>query len=100
MATKQEVSRGWALYCDRTCRNAARQVFQGHSKGSGPIFDIRKASGLTQKQFAEQVGVSKSLIEKCERKGQWPGNAEAREKIQDWVDDTQRGGVMLTNSDS
>ena len=53
--------------------------------GSGPVFDLRKASGLTQKQFAVQVGLSKSLIEKCERGNKWPNSLEARQKIEDYV---------------
>ena len=80
--TKQEVKRGWALFCSRKCRGVPRMIFQDRSTGSGPVFDLRKASGLTQKQFAVEVGLSKSLIEKCERASEWPHSIEARQKIE------------------
>ena len=84
-ATKQDVRRGWARFCNRKCRGKARSVPHARTTGSGPVFEIRKQSGLTQKSFAAQIGLSKSLIEKCERAGTCPRSLNARQRIEEYA---------------
>lgn len=98
---KQSVQRGAGRFCSRECVGKARTLglieihFPAHqgkwtkdvphdrTTGSGPVFEARKLSGLTQKNFADATGVSKSLIEKCERLGSWPRRDKTRILMQE-----------------
>lgn len=47
-------------------------ILSNTSQGSGPVFEVRAALGLSQAAMADRLGVSHSGIAKWEREGKGP----------------------------